>query len=51
MRPPSHPSKLGLYVQTGFREYEHYVVSDKYSNVIGTFTRQSKLKTKCILII
>ncbi|CDW79505.1 UNKNOWN [Stylonychia lemnae] len=25
MRPPSHPAKLGLYINVSFREYEHYI--------------------------
>ena len=27
MKPPSHPCKLGLYLATNFKEYEHYTVN------------------------
>ena len=27
MKPPSHPSKLGVYIEVNVKEYEHYTVS------------------------
>lgn len=26
MKPPQHPVKLGMYLRTGMKEYEHFVV-------------------------
>lgn len=32
MKPPSHPSKLGVYIEVNVKEYEHYTVSNVFKN-------------------
>jgi hypothetical protein len=31
MKPPSHPSKLGVYIEVNVKEYEHYTVSNVFN--------------------
>jgi len=35
MKPPSHPSKLGVYIEVNVKEYEHYTVRSHEFNQCG----------------
>ena len=35
MKPPTHPSKLGVYIEVNVKEYEHYTVRSHEFNQCG----------------